>query len=698
MNEQLKIIISAETAKLKQAMNEAKAEVQSFKQKVDSVDTAKIDSNFQKLGGSIKTALKGAATVVAGVGTALAGTALATEEYRVNQNKLNTAFEAAGLSASTAKNVYRELYGVLGDDDVAVEAANHLAAMGLEGDDLEGTLLSLTGVYAKFGDSLPIEGLTEAMNETAKTGVVTGSLADALNWAGISEDEFNEKLAKCNSEQERTALICSTLSGEYDALGKKYKENNAVIEAQRQAQVNLKDALAQLGTAMTPVITAFTSFAGDALAKVAPYVADLAENLLPKVQTALDAVSTALSTAFNWATQHQGLLAAIAIAIGVVVTAIGLYNAAAAVKAAMAAAEVASIGALIAAYAAQAVAMAAALLPYIAIAAAIAAVVAIIVVCVKHWDEIKAKVVEVASAVWGKVQEMVNKVKNFFQGLIDWVSSNWQGLLLLIVNPFAGAFKLAYDNCEGFRNKVNDIFGKIKDAISNKVEAAKTAVTNKFDAIKTAVSNKLESAKTAVSNKMDSIKNSIQNKLDTAKSKASGALDSIKGYFSSKLDSAKSTVSSKLSSIASAFGSKMETAKSKVQSAINKIKGFMNFSWSLPKLKMPHVSISGKFSLNPPSVPKFSISWYQLGGVFDNPTLFPWAGGIGGLGENGAEAIVPLEKNTQWLDRIAEMLNQKMGGGTPIILQVDGKTFAQTCVNSMNDLTRQTGSLQLKLV
>ncbi len=146
-----------------------------------------------------------------------------------------------------------------------------------------------------------------------------------------------------------------------------------------------------------------------------------------------------------------------------------------------------------------------------------------------------------------------------------------------------------------------------------------------------------------------------------------------------------------------------EKAKSIVSSALEKMKGFFKFEWSLPKIKLPHFSVTGSFSLNPPSIPHFSVDWYKMGGVFDNPTLFEYGNGrLGGLGEDGAEAVVPLEKNTAWLDRIAEMLNEKMGGNNDkpcnIILQVDGKTFGQISVDSINDLTRQTGSLPLKLV
>ena len=113
-------------------------------------------------------------------------------------------------------------------------------------------------------------------------------------------------------------------------------------------------------------------------------------------------------------------------------------------------------------------------------------------------------------------------------------------------------------------------------------------------------------------------------------------------------------------------------------------------------MKMPKISISGKFSIDPPQVPKFSISWHKLGGVFNNPTLFNYGNSLHGLGEDGAEAIIPLEKHTRWLDKIAERLSEKQGN-TPIILQVDGKTFAQISVDSINSLTKQTGKLPIKL-
>ena len=121
----------------------------------------------------------------------------------------------------------------------------------------------------------------------------------------------------------------------------------------------------------------------------------------------------------------------------------------------------------------------------------------------------------------------------------------------------------------------------------------------------------------------------------------------------------------------------------------------------MPKIKTP------KFAITPSGwklgdlldgvIPKLGITWNARGGVFDKPTVFGYGNGLQGIGENGAEAVVPLENNLEWLNKLADMLAERMGGGTPIILQVDGKTFAQTTINAINKNTRQTGKLGINL-
>ena len=205
------------------------------------IDESGFKNGLSKLGKVAGPALKGTVKAVGGIATAAAGAVTgllalesATEEYRVAQGKLNTAFEATGLGADAAKASYIGFYEILGDTDTATEASQLLATLAQNEQDIASWTNIAAGVYGTFGDALPIEGLIESANETAKVGQVTGNLADALNWAGISEDEFNKKLAACTSESERNRLIMDTLAGTYsDAADSFYKNNEAVVEAQK---------------------------------------------------------------------------------------------------------------------------------------------------------------------------------------------------------------------------------------------------------------------------------------------------------------------------------------------------------------------------------------------------------------------------------------------------------------------------------
>lgn len=652
MNEQLKIIISAEVDKLKSGVQDAKKEVGNFKQQVQEA-SKNIDVNFKKVGEGIKNAAKKIAVGVAGAGTALLALGASTKDYRAEQAKLNAAFETAGASADTAKQVYNDLYRVLGESDTSVEAANHLAQLTTSQKDLSEWTTICQGVYATFGDSLPIEGLTEAANETAKTASVTGSLADALNWAGISEDEFNAQLAACNSEAEREQLIRETLIGTYNEAAAAYEKNAAEVLKQNEAQAKLQDSLAKLGAVVAPIVTTFTQFATEALAVVVPYIQQLAEQYGPQLKEVLQGIGEFIKPIGEFLMAHlpaiatiAGIIMGIAAAYQVISAALTVYNT---IKAAYTA--VTTIAT--AAQTAFAAANIAALAPILAVVAAITAVVAIIVVCIKHWDKIKEAVSKAWDFIKEKTKAAVDAVVNFFTGM--------------------------------------------KDSISNKVEEIKSAVAEKFESIKNAISEKVQSAKESVVNKFNEIKTGISQKIQSAKTAAVEGFSNMKSGVIEKVTGIVSGVKTKFGEIKSGITEKIEGARDAVKNAIEKIKGFFDFKWELPKIKLPHFSISGKFSLNPPQIPKFSVSWYKLGGVFDKATLFPYGGSIGGLGEDGAEAVVPLEKNTQWLDRIAEKLASKQGS-TPIILQVDGKTWAKTTIKTVNELTKQTGSLGLVLV
>ena len=215
--------------------------------------------------------------------SSIANLAESTREYREDIGKLQTAFETAGLSTDLATQSYKELYSVLGEEDRSVEAVNHLAKFVKTEEDMAKWTNTLTGIWGTFGDSLPIEGLTEAANESIRTKTVTGVLADAINWAAeagetfgvklkanteaneewnkavqdatTAEEYFNLALQECSTEQERQQLITETLNGLYSEAAKNYKENNSTIIESRKATSDYTDTMAELGAKAEPITT-----------------------------------------------------------------------------------------------------------------------------------------------------------------------------------------------------------------------------------------------------------------------------------------------------------------------------------------------------------------------------------------------------------------------------------------------------------
>ena len=264
--------------------DEAEEDLEDLEDDLDDTEDAMND--VEDKSGSLGGALSGLGGVVAGVGLAVVGMvggflslAESTREYREDIGKLEVAFKNAGHSTELATDTYKEFYSILGESDRSVEAVNHLAELTKNEEELAMWSDICAGVVGRFGDSLPIESLTEASNETAKTGVVTGALADALNWAGANEDEFNQALAQCNSEQERSTLITETLNGLYQEAGQTYKEvNGEVIEANK-SQSNLTDTIAQFGAIAEPILTTLKDVANDLLVTMLPMVSLIGEGL-----------------------------------------------------------------------------------------------------------------------------------------------------------------------------------------------------------------------------------------------------------------------------------------------------------------------------------------------------------------------------------------------------------------------------------
>ena len=225
-----------------------------------------------------------------------------TKEFREEQTKLNSAFAAAGASAKQASQAYNGLFRFLGKSDVAVEAANHLAKMTTNTKALAEWTTIAQGIYATFGDSLPIEGLTEAANESIRVSKVTGMLADSLNWAGVSEDDFNAALAQTNSLAEREVLLRSTLNGLYQNAAQIYEQNNRRIIEQNEAQARLNATMARIGQQTQVLSTAWINLKSVVISVLAPaiiYVSTVFSVLIDKIASAIKWLGALVGISFD---------------------------------------------------------------------------------------------------------------------------------------------------------------------------------------------------------------------------------------------------------------------------------------------------------------------------------------------------------------------------------------------------------------
>lgn len=282
----------------------------------------------------------------------------------------------------------------------------------------------------------------------------------------------------------------------------------------------------------------------------------------------------------------------------------------------------------------------------------------------------KAAYEENGGGIKGVAAAAMEGVKGYYTSGLTFVDNLTGGKLSAIKEKFTSKMGEVKAN-------VSEAFNNVKDTAGNLMEIARANVGEKLDAMKSAYDSAGGGIKGVVAGAMAGVQSTFSGVMSTVDSLTGGKLSAIQNSFTNKLNAAKSTVTGILDSIKSAFSEKLEAAKNVVSGAIEKIKGFFNFSWSLPKLKLPHFSISGKFSLNPPSVPSFGIDWYKDGGIMTNPTAFGFNPNTGNTmvgGEAGAEAIVPLTQLWEKMTSIIKSViaeSQNGGAGNALSALVD---------------------------
>lgn len=416
-----------------------------------------------------------------------------TREFRQDVASLETAYDQQNFSAEQATSTARSLYGVFGETDRAVEAANNIARMSSSQKELNNWLQISTGAWGVFQDALPVENLAEAAGETAKTGTVTGGLADALNWSTkaaemfseymggdvvSAEDAFNVALQECSTEQERQQLIMDTLLALYGDAGEQYKLVNGELIAMNESTYDTIMAQANLGDIMDPVNT-----------KVNELKTSLMQNLAPALETVADKAVEALT----WLQQHPAVLQAVVTAAAVlagVLTAVGT--------------------AMIIVGAASAIASAG-MLPIIAVVAAVAAAIGILILVATNlgniWDWLKTKASALQAWLATTWENIKTTVSNAAQAVVDYVSQKWSSL--------QGTVR---DIWNGVKDTVQGIWDKIKDK-------AKSFAQGVVDAIRNTWSN-LPSILTAPFSGLSGV-------LDSLSSKATNLLNKLRGIGSS---------------------------------------------------------------------------------------------------------------------------------------------------------------------
>ena len=571
--------------------------------------SSKTSEAFKKIGSAAGTIAKGVVTAGMALGTAWVAAIEGSREYRTEMGKLDTAFVTNGHSSEAAKKTYSDLNAVLGDSGQAVEASQHLAKLTKNEKELQTWTDICTGVYATFGASLPIEGLTEAANETAKTGILTGGLTDALNWAGISEESFQKKLDACSNEQERQKLIMDTLNGTYSKAADQYKKTNKDVMAAQKAQEKLTDAFAAFGAVGEPILTAVKDKIADMVTAALPHI----ENLIAKIKDAADWVKNNGDTIDIWVAVILGatvaigtfllilnwgkIMTAAASAINVVKTAIIGMNAA------MLANPVALIVALIA---------------------------GLVVAFIYLWNN-----VEGFRKFW---IDAWNKIKSIASTAGKAISKAFSDAWTATKKAWSSVTKFFKDIWSG----ITKIYSNVKSWFSDRFRQA-------WNGIKTA----WNSAKSFFSGIWSSVTGTFSNVSGWFRSKFQSAWTSIKNVFSnwgSFFGGLWTKIKSKFSSIGSSLGTAMGSAVksgmnkviSTVQSAINKGIGFINSAIRLAN-KLPGINVG--------TLSKISLPRLAKGGVLEK-------GQVGLLEGSGAEAVVPLENNRAWLSKVAEDLNE----------------------------------------
>lgn len=672
---QNKVVIARKRLKdLEEQANETAAEIKKIEEEpVEDVEKAakKAEDALEDAGESATTfgdVLKAGTIIEAakGIAEAVGNLVEETNEYRKIMGTLEVSSEQAGYTADETQEAYKRLFGVLGDEQAAATTLANLQALNLPQRELLGLIDNTTGAWAKYGDSIPIDGLAEAVNETIRAGQVTGTFADVINWgskegetfgvtmreatkaneewnnsvaaAETAEDFFNLALQECNTEEERAQLVMQAMESQgLRPLAEAWRETNGDIVAANETQADFSEKTAEMAERVAPVVN-----------EVKEGVNELVDVLLEATEGVdYEGMASGVSAGFGilkdivkYLIDNGSTVTGIIVAIvgglvalkgmSFVSTIMGALKGVTTLTGAM--------SGLAGAFPALGGAFTFLSNPVGIAVAAIGAIIAVVIYLWNTSEEFRAAVIAIWEGIKAGVSTVCQGIAALWTGLID-------GLKAL-----GAGFVQVYDG--------------IKAAAAFGLDALRATTSEKLNNIKAAYTENGGGIKGIVAATMTGIQEAQTFGLDYLDTLTGGKLTSIKNQFQTKMQEAKTAVSSIMDNIKGAFSEKIEQARSKIQEGINNIKNAFNFEWSLPHLNLPHISVSGGVAPygigGKGSLPQFSIEWYKQGGILNGAQIFGALGrNLLGGGEAGPEAVLPLRS---FYDELSRILDKKLTG------------------------------------
>lgn len=350
------------------------------------------------------SAIQGAISAVGNLVSSMMELPEATKEFRTVFGAAMQSAEDSALGADGAKKAFEEFYKVAADEGQAAEATSHIVDLARSEEELQRVLDGVTGAWVEYGDSISIEGLAEAASETYKTGVLTGQMADAINWAGESEEAFQSKLDACSTEQERQQLVVDTLNRLYGENAQAYRESNSSIISANEANLKLLQSQSEMATVIEPLTASWTNLKAKALEAITPVVVSLVEKFTDLVNYLKENETVAQIL--------TGVVIALATGFGVLAAAFAISNIISAVSKAMALLNTTMLAN-----------------PFVLIVALIAGLVAAFIYLRKNGDEVKAFFAKMWQAMKDAAGNAIDAIINFFKGM---PAKMWQWFLVAI--------------------------------------------------------------------------------------------------------------------------------------------------------------------------------------------------------------------------------------------------------------------------